>query len=1242
MAQRTLGDIQKRISAVTAEITKLDLEYKKLQAEGKDTIAIQEKLSKKFDSLTKKLTTLTNVSKQYANQAKTTAKQSEQVNQKLGTAVKSYDRLSSAINKSNIAQSKSSKETSTFGGNFRKAFSPAAWGSAIASVVKFLGIYQLVYAAFEGVKAITIGSIQAFIKFEDAIGKLRAVSGAGAEETRILSESIRSAAVQTRFTATQVSQLATALAKLGATAEEIPPLILPISLAAQALGADLDKVGETIFKVSNQFGLSASESAITAQTLVAAINSSALSLETFNTAIQYVGPIAAQVGLSFSETSGYLQTLADNGFSASRIGTGLRGIFIDLKEAGVPLIDTLQSLADENISVARATDLVGKRNAAQLISILDNLDAVRKSADQNNQFAESLRASAAQMNTAAGQLDILKSAYEDLRIRIGGAITNTELFLTLLGLVNKQSEQLARGYKGLDKILSSPEGFEVFSDNLEILTSGTVNSLTVLETVLQTYTRFGKSPELLAVFQRLQAEGLSIADIQTVISERVNKDGEGFRLFVSELERAEFLTAEQAKAVRTELNYWNSDIGLLTDQFNELRGTSDIVEQQALAIQKSNVISKERNRIEEEYVDEIKKIKDLTVWSNASKEESRRVQKELNVEIEKTQEQLEKEGQKGIFANKELMIQLEGRISGYKLVRKQIADLNDASEELEKQALLAKKAQFKIDSDIIKRKEAQIKDELKRIKSIRDARVQEAESRANLERQAAQTVEQRAEAEIRLNNSIAAANEDAKEMTSGLILDINKLANDSAELTKVYSDAEFSGAIDQLSNSVNGLFGDLFGLQDALKITFTEQALDYVNDAKSVIREYGEELDKLTDKYGENAEANADYINEANLLTDVTIENLKNLLRGIDLTTAEGQLLKKIIDEQIQSLDSARPKFEEFGKLTREELFDSFVDGAKAALDALSKFNDVALENQKDRLDRELEQIENRYEIEENILKSQLDNQLITEEEYRNRSTKLKKKQIGEENAIDKAIFDAEQKRDRQNALTDYLEALASIVPELIKSGVAEPITLTAKSAITAGIATFSYAAELGAISQRKFYPKKFAEGGMVQGPSHSEGGVPFTVRGKGGYEMEGGEFIVNKRAAQLHKNVLERINDSARPPAQKGKLMFETGGIIPTNGITASLAQSTAQKGKLMFETGGVIPINGITASTLQSSAGGAEATLAQLDYLRAIAETNVNISQNTSKPVRAYVTSADLSSNMAERKIKERNTLI
>ena len=52
----------------------------------------------------------------------------------------------------------------------------------------------------------------------------------------------------------------------------------------------------------------------------------------------------------------------------------------------------------------------------------------------------------------------------------------------------------------------------------------------------------------------------------------------------------------------------------------------------------------------------------------------------------------------------------------------------------------------------------------------------------------------------------------------------------------------------------------------------------------------------------------------------------------------------------------------------------------------------------------------------------------------------------------------------------------------------------------------------------------------MVEGPSHAQGGIPFTVAGQGGYEMEGGEFIVNKRASSMHRDLLERINNSVEP----------------------------------------------------------------------------------------------------------------
>ena len=83
----------------------------------------------------------------------------------------------------------------------------------------------------------------------------------------------------------------------------------------------------------------------------------------------------------------------------------------------------------------------------------------------------------------------------------------------------------------------------------------------------------------------------------------------------------------------------------------------------------------------------------------------------------------------------------------------------------------------------------------------------------------------------------------------------------------------------------------------------------------------------------------------------------------------------------------------------------------------------------------------------------------------------------------------------------------------------------------------------------------KFAQGGevdgMQRGPSHSDGGMLFTVRNRKNYvgEFEGNEFIVNKKAAQRHRTLLERINSDR----------FADGGIVPGNiGQSVSSAVSS------------------------------------------------------------------------------------
>lgn len=73
----------------------------------------------------------------------------------------------------------------------------------------------------------------------------------------------------------------------------------------------------------------------------------------------------------------------------------------------------------------------------------------------------------------------------------------------------------------------------------------------------------------------------------------------------------------------------------------------------------------------------------------------------------------------------------------------------------------------------------------------------------------------------------------------------------------------------------------------------------------------------------------------------------------------------------------------------------------------------------------------------------------------------------------------------------------------------------------------------------------KFEDGGLVKGARHSQGGVPFTVAGQGGFEMEGGEYIMSRKTVErVGLNNLDALNFNRAVP-QSPKARFETGGIV-------------------------------------------------------------------------------------------------
>jgi len=56
--------------------------------------------------------------------------------------------------------------------------------------------------------------------------------------------------------------------------------------------------------------------------------------------------LLTKLDFHLNQTAKALGVLSDNGFSASRAGTGLRRVFAELKKPGVDFIDTLEELAD--------------------------------------------------------------------------------------------------------------------------------------------------------------------------------------------------------------------------------------------------------------------------------------------------------------------------------------------------------------------------------------------------------------------------------------------------------------------------------------------------------------------------------------------------------------------------------------------------------------------------------------------------------------------------------------------------------------------------------------------------------------------------------------------------------------------------------------------------------------------------------------------------------------------------------
>ena len=111
------------------------------------------------------------------------------------------------------------------------------------------------------------------------------------------------------------------------------------------------------------------------------------------------------------------------------------------------------------------------------------------------------------------------------------------------------------------------------------------------------------------------------------------------------------------------------------------------------------------------------------------------------------------------------------------------------------------------------------------------------------------------------------------------------------------------------------------------------------------------------------------------------------------------------------------------------------------------------------------------------------------------------------------------------------------------------------------------------------------ANGGMLHGPSHAQGGMPILGSN---IEVEGGEFVVNKRSAKKYQNTLNAINSMGDGGIIKPRKM-ETGGSIIINQTGGKLGGQSFGVDKITVD-----PINvNVSGSIKLEGANGQKAEL-------------------------------------------------
>ncbi|WP_434750262.1 phage tail tape measure protein [Paenibacillus amylolyticus] len=352
-------------------------------------------------------------------------------------------------------------------------------GKAAGGVKGELQQLGLAYAALGGAMAMIITkSVQTAATFEQSMAKVKAISGATAEEFARLRQQAIELGATTVFTSSQAADAQAFLAQAGFKTNEIMAAMPGVLNLAAAGQMELARTADIASNILTGFQLKAEQTSGVVDVMAKTMTNSNTNIEQLGYAMKYVAPIAANLGVSVEETSAAVAKLSDAGIQGEMAGTQLRAIMLRLasptkevafvmKQLGVNVTDAAGNFLPFANIIGQFETGFGKlteAQRAQAASIVAGQEAasgfltlIKAGEGELNAFTESLNNAGGtaaqiadtQMDTLNGAIQELQSALEAVGITVG------DKFAPVIRSVAEGISALLLGFNSMDPVLQN-------------------------------------------------------------------------------------------------------------------------------------------------------------------------------------------------------------------------------------------------------------------------------------------------------------------------------------------------------------------------------------------------------------------------------------------------------------------------------------------------------------------------------------------------------------------------------------------------------------------------------------------------------------------------------------------------------------------------------------------------------------------------------------------------------------------